>query len=656
MDGVEANRSSVSASAVQEVRINQDPYSAQYYFPGRGQMEIITKSAADHYHGEGNFIFRDSALNAQNALAATKPYEQRRIYEGNITGPIPHFNNSGFLVSFNRAEEDQDAVVFATVGESTANPTGILQANVSAPTRETDFSARASHQFGAKHSAYMQYSFYNWNGNGQGVGGQSLAQAGYNVHFHGDDFVAHVDSTLSPVVLNQVSFVLEHETSRDANISEAPQVVVSGDFVGGSAQNDNRGTEYNGRFTDMATWNYKHHVIKAGVGVPHFSRRAFDDDTNELGTYTYAPSADASALENYAANRPSEFTQNGGQSHFIYHQQELGAFVQDQWKISDAFSITPGVRYDWQNFLATRRLGFSPRISFAWLLDKNSKTVLRGGGGLYYDRFGGGPLLDLARYEDGQRRSVNLSLDPASPLPACIAANDCADTAPPNLVRNAASHIPYQLQYGLSLERAFGKNATGTISAYSTRGADRYRSIDINAPTPESNYTERPDPEYGRIRVMSPEGTYEGSAFDVSFRGAVNKYFAGFGRYTWSHYENNQEGIAWFPQNQYDPNAEWSNTSWDRRNRLGMYAMFNRESVLNLGVGIFANSGTPWTILTGTDPYGDGLFNARPEGVARNTELLPSYVDLDLRWGPRLAHHRQQRRAVTQAGLLRRRL
>ena len=73
VDGVEANRATVSASAVQEVRINQDPYSAQYYWPGRGQMEIVTKSAADNYHGQFNFLFRDSALNAQNALAPSKP-------------------------------------------------------------------------------------------------------------------------------------------------------------------------------------------------------------------------------------------------------------------------------------------------------------------------------------------------------------------------------------------------------------------------------------------------------------------------------------------------------------------------------------------------------------------------------------------------------
>ncbi len=100
VDGVEANRATVSASAVQEVRINQDPYSAQYYWPGRGQMEIITKSAADKYHGQFNFLFRDSAMNAQNALAPSKPYEQRRVYEGHVTGPIFFAPKSSFLASF----------------------------------------------------------------------------------------------------------------------------------------------------------------------------------------------------------------------------------------------------------------------------------------------------------------------------------------------------------------------------------------------------------------------------------------------------------------------------------------------------------------------------------------------------------------------------
>jgi hypothetical protein len=64
-----------------------------------------------------------------------------------------------------------------------------------------------------------------------------------------------------------------------------------------------------------------------------------------------------------------------------------------------------------------------------------------------------------------------------------------------------------------------------------------------------------------------------------------------------------------------------------------MYAMFNPDGLLNLSAGVFANSGTPWTVVTGTDAYGDDLFNSRPTGVARNTETNPGYVDVDMRWG-----------------------
>ncbi len=643
VDGVEANRVTVSASAVQEVRINQDPYSAQYYWPGRGQMEIISKSAADKYHGQFNFLFRDSALNAQNALAPSKPFEQRRVYEGSLTGPIFFAKKSSFLASFNRAEEDLDSVVDATILPTTADPAGLFQANVPSPTRDTEFSVRAAHQFGDKYSAYAQYSYEEWTGQSQGVGGQSLASSGYNSEYHEDDMVAHIDSTLSAVLLNQFSVVGEHDFNTHANVLEAPKVNVAGDFVGGSAQGDYLSTEYNFRISDMVTWTRGRHTFKFGAGIPHISRRAFDDNTNALGTYTFGPTLNAdgsvaeSALQNYADNLPSEFSQNTGDVHFIYHQQEMGAFIQDQWKINPRFAITPGVRYDWQNFLATKRLGFSPRVSFAWVVDQDSKTVLRGGGGVYYDRFGSGPLLDLARYENARRRSMQISLNPAGePATGCVPVSACTTVTeqPANLAElapNAA--IPYEMQYGLSIERQLGEKATGIISAYQTRGIHEFRSVDINAPTPESGYTLRPDPNFGLIRQMQPYGFFEGNGLDLSFRGRVNKYFTGFGRYTWSHYESNTSGISWFPQNQYAPNDEWSNASFDRRNRLGMYAMVNPKSVYNIAAGIFANNGRPWTITTGSDLYGDSLFNTRPDGVGRNTENAPSYVDLDLRWG-----------------------
>jgi hypothetical protein len=644
VDGVEANRATVSASAVKEIRINQDPYSAQYYWPGRGQMEIITKSTAEHYHGQFNFLFRNSALNAQNALAPSKPFEQRQNYEGHVTGPIPHLAKTSFLGSFNRVLYDQDSVIDATLAPTPDNPSGAYQANVYAPARDTEFSARVAHQFREGVSGYAQYSYQDSTAVNQGVGGQSLAAAGYNNQYREDDFVAHLDQALSAVMLNQVSIIGERDSNRNSDVAEAPQMSVAGDFLTGSAQTDSLGTEYNVRVYDMMTWTRGRNTIKAGAGTPHIDRRAYDDNTNSLGTYTFGPTLASdgvtvlqTALQNYAVNLPSEFAQNTGVVHFVYHQQEMGAFIQDQFKASPRFTITPGLRYDWQNFLATRRLGFSPRVSFAWLLNENSKTVLRGGGGIYYDRFGSGPLLDLARYGNAARRALVLSLNPAAlPATGCVPITNCFTLAsqPPNLAELAPNaKIPYQIQYGLSLERQLGEKATGVVSVYSARGIDSFRSVDINAPTPQSGYTVRPNPAFGRIRQMQPAGFWSGDGMDVSYRGRLNKYFTGFGRYTWSRYDSNTGGIGWFPQNQYAPNDEWARTGFDRRNRLGMYAMFNPESVLNLSAGIFANSGTPWNVTTGTDEYGDGLFNTRPDGVGRNSETAPYYVDLDLRWG-----------------------
>ena len=216
------------------------------------------------------------------------------------------------------------------------------------------------------------------------------------------------------------------------------------------------------------------------------------------------------------------------------------------------------------------------------------------------------------------------------PIDQCV---DIADAPVARVEFDPHSRMPYQIQYGLSIERQLGEKATAVVSVYSMRDVGAFRSIDINAPTAESGYTERPDPAYGRVREMQSEGFLEGSGLDVSYRGRLNKYFTGFGRYTWSHYESNTDGIGFFPENQLNPDAEWANASFDRRQRLSMYAMIHPDGVLNLSAGIFANSGRPWSVLTGTDPYGTDLFNGRPADTPRNTENLPSYVDLDLRWG-----------------------
>jgi hypothetical protein len=251
---------------------------------------------------------------------------------------------------------------------------------------------------------------------------------------------------------------------------------------------------------------------------------------------------------------------------------------------------------------------------------------------MYYDRIGSGPLIDLARYQYAKLRLLQIS---ANQQPLCYPISDCLDVPalPPSIAERAPGlRTPYQIQYGLLIERKVGEKGNLSIGGRVNRGDDVFRSVDLNAPL-GPDYTTRPDPNFSQVRQMQSAGTQKGAALDINYRGRFNKRFTGFAWYSLSHYGNNTSGIWWYPENQRDPNADWGPADWDQRQHFGIYAMLNPQHLLNLGVGVFANSGHPWSVLTGTDAYGDNLFNARPDGVARNSEIGPDYSDLDLRWG-----------------------
>src|SRR5258706_1527061 len=71
VDGMAVSDVGVPASAIQEVRINQNPYSAEYSAPGKNRIEIITKNGSSHYHGSLDTSFRDYRLDARNAFSDT---------------------------------------------------------------------------------------------------------------------------------------------------------------------------------------------------------------------------------------------------------------------------------------------------------------------------------------------------------------------------------------------------------------------------------------------------------------------------------------------------------------------------------------------------------------------------------------------------------
>ena len=404
VDGVEGTRAGVSASAIQEVKINQDPYSAEYSRPGRGRIEIITKPGSATFHGTFNFVFRDYHLNARDPFALIRPPEQRRIFEGNLTGPLGHSKKTSFLISANREEEDSQATVFAQ------GLSGAIQETAPVPQRNTELSGSINHQIGENHLISIRGVYTDRTIQNQGVGGLTLPEAGTNFEDREDLIFLNYTGTLTTKLLNQFRLLAARQHTFTTSINPSLKIAVLGAFTGGGAQADRLQTENHVIFNDNLIWSGAKHTIRTGFNISDLSRRGLDDNTNTIGTYTF------STLQDYQQNHPFSLLRQSGNGHVVFLEKVLGGFVQDEFRSLPNLQISIGVRYDWQNYFHDKN-NFSPRLSMAYAPGKSKKTVIRTGGGFFYDRTGPGPIFDLLRYDGNQLRQY-LITNPLFPDPS----------------------------------------------------------------------------------------------------------------------------------------------------------------------------------------------------------------------------------------------
>jgi hypothetical protein len=620
VDGVEASRAGVSASAIQEVKLNQDPYSAEYSRPGRSRIEIITKPGSAAYHGTFNFVFRDYHLNARGPFALIRPPEQRRIFEGNLTGPLGHSKKTSFLISANREEEDSQAVVFAQ------GPSGETRETAPAPQRNTELTGGMNHQIGENHLISIRGVYTDRTIQNQGVGGLTLPEAGTNYEDREDIIFFNHSGLLTKKLLNQFRLLVAREHTPTTSVNPGAKIVVLGAFTGGGAQADLLRTENHVIFNEMLVWSGAKHTLRAGFNLADLSRRGLDDNTNTLGTYTF------STLADYQQNHPFSLLRQSGDRHAVIVEKVLGGFFQDEFRLLPNLQISTGVRYDWQNYFHDYN-NFSPRLSVAYAPGKAKKTVIRAGAGFFYDRSGPAVIFDLVRY-DGNRLHQFLITNPLFPDPFAV--------GPTSVVRlEPGVQIPYTLQYSASVERQLQKATTLTVTYTGIRGVHAFRSRDVNAPPPPF-YAARPDPNFGVLRQIESAGDLESHSLEIGLRGNVTRYFTGMIQYTLRRAYNNvggtpvgvnrQFGINAFPANNYDLSGEWSRADFDQRHRFSLLGTVTPRKYFKLGVALSLYSGQPYNETTGRDDNHDGLANDRPPGVPRNSLQGPGYADLDLRW------------------------
>jgi hypothetical protein len=364
------------------------------------------------------------------------------------------------------------------------------------------------------------------------------------------------------------------------------------------------------------------HTVTAGIAIPNMSRRGLDDYSNRLGTFNFA------TLQDYIDGRPYSFTRQQGPAHFVYSQKEVGGFVQDQIRLRSNLQLTLGIRWDWQNYLHDAN-NFAPRASIAYAFGEKRNTVLRAGGGLFYDRTSARPLGNLALYSAPAVDNIVL-LNPAYPDPFVNGVVPSAQA--PNLYRLSPNiRTPYLALYSVAFEHQVFKSATIAVTYRGLAGVSLFSSLNVNQPPPPF-FLARPNPSYGVYQEIESSGRQVGQALDLSFSGKINRYLSGIAQYTLSRTNNNTSGINYLPPNTYDLTGEYGRADFDQRHRLNMLLNSSPNNWADFGIGFTAASGLPYTHTLGEDIYNSGFNTARPAGVSRNTLQGPGYVELDIRW------------------------
>ena len=162
--------------AIREVRINNNPFSAENEFPGWGGIEIFTQPGADKWHGAFSFDFNDESLNSRNPFTTRRAPYQQRAYNVNLSGPIVP-KKASFSFYFGRYLSDANSIVNATTLDPvTLKPVTVNQSFVT-PDVNNYGTARFDLKVNKMHTLVGRFNYNQSTQDLQGVGGFSLALA-----------------------------------------------------------------------------------------------------------------------------------------------------------------------------------------------------------------------------------------------------------------------------------------------------------------------------------------------------------------------------------------------------------------------------------------------------------------------------------------------
>jgi hypothetical protein len=603
-------------SSIREIRINQNPFSSEYDKLGYGRIEIFTKPGTDKFHGQFFVSGNDSTFNAPNPFAgANEPPYYSTQFNGNVGGPIR--KNASFFVNADRRDINEVAAINA-IDPNTGLPFAEAVGN---PRQRTNITPRVDWAISKNNTLTARYQYYRDTETNTGVGVLFLPTQGYFSKSTENTVQLSDTQILGSKIVNELRF----QYNRDLNVQTPnetyPTVSVLGSFGGGgNSEGTLNDVEHGYELQNYTSVIHGNHMLKFGARV----RRTHQNDYSTSlfnGTFVFPTLA---AFQNGQASQ-LKMTVGSPTAAVTYYDAE--PYIQDDWKVRPNITLSYGLRFEAQNSIPDHR-DWAPRVGFAWGVGgAHGKpiVVIRGGSGIFYDRFKIDNLLQASRLNGITQEEFVVT----DPNPACFPGLDKPLTMPLSscgTVQQIAStkyqisprlHAPYTVQSAISVERQVTKSATLSVTYLNSRGFDQFLTVNANAPypgTPCTNCT----PTSNLYEYVS-EGNFKQNQLIVNSNVRVGGKVQLFGYYTLNYADSNTSGINSFPSNSWNISQDWGRGAFDIRHRLFLGGSIALPYLFRLSPFMVVSSGSPYNIVSPIDLNGDSQYNDRPGFISNAT-------------------------------------
>ncbi len=622
-------------SSIREIRVNQDPFSAEYDRLGYGRIEILTKPGSDQFHGRVFVDGNSSFLNARSPfIFGDIPSYHRYFMDGNIGGPLS--KKASFFFNFAHRNIDELAVVNTDVLGSNFQPQ-LYTATLPNPRTWTSVAPRIDYQLSQNNTLTLRYQFQDIGQQNNGVGTQALQSLAYNTQSWHNMLQVSDTQIVSPSFTNETRFQLLHFHNVQDPSNFAPEINVIGAFSSGgnSVGSVDRG-ESHYEFQNYSSWAAGKHFVRFGEMVRDINRTDISTGGfngaftfNSLNDYAQTEQALAAgqtmAQIQAAGYGPSQFSITMGIPQAHVNRVDAALFAEDNWRVASNLNLYYGMRFETQNAISDHA-DWAPRLGFAWGVGHGRpKTVVRGGFGVFYDRFDDDQMMEAERF-NGVNQVRYLVANPTFYPNAPGSFSPSAASLPTVYVLSPNLHAPYMVETALAVERQISKNITGSVTYLNSRGNDQFLTNDINAPLPGTYDPTQPTSGVrplgaaaGNVYQFQSTGIFRQNQLIANFHINAGRALTLFGFYTLNFAKSDTNGIGTVALNPYNLMADYGRAAFDVRHRLFVAGNVNLPYGFSVFPFVVINSGAPYSITTGQDLFGTGVFNGLPALATSST-------------------------------------